>query len=376
MARNTGGASDGFSRLQKGLTGERSLAGAPYMNDAALLAAYAEYYHPVSLAQADRVRHALATAFPRGFPRLVDFGTGSGAVAESFVRGGTREAYLVDRSEPALARAASRLSSVSGDVGVRTATRDLRGLSGPGCFAASAFPGDLSGWADCVTFGHALNELWEDRDDRAELRANLVESVRFLLAPGGIAVVMEPALTRTSRDLIAMRDILVARGWTVLAPCPGRSRLPCPALSAGPAQTCHEVIPWVAPPAVARRAVEMGLEKDALKMAWFAFLPPDGATGDCASGDCASGDCASGFPDDAVRVVSEPMLNKAGRIRRLVCGARGRVPLSAKEGDPAASSSGFSGLRRGDVIRLVGPELREGGWGVAEGTSIEIVFRN
>ncbi len=363
MARNTGG--DGLSRLQRGLTGERTLAGEPYMNDAGMLAAYAEYYHPVSLAQTERVLRALKPAFPRGFPRLVDFGTGSGAVAEAFVRGGTRSAFLVDRSEPALERAASRISSLSGGVETRTLRRDLTLLSGGEGGAASAFPPELSGWADCASFGHALNELWEDRDDRAELRAAVVESVRPLLAPSGAILVMEPALTRTSRDLLALRDILVSRGWRVVAPCPGRSRLSCPAYSAGPAHTCHEAIPWDAPPAVARRAAEMGLEKDALKMAWFAFVPPDSAE-----------PAATERYDGAVRVVSEPMLNKGGRIRRLVCGANGRFPLSAKSGDPYAESSGFASLRRGDLIRVSAPEIREGGWGVSIDTSIEFVFRN
>lgn len=369
MARNSSSGFDGFAKLQKGLTGERSLAGISYMDDAAMLAAYAEYYHPVSLAQGDCVRRAVAPLFPRGLARLVDFGTGSGAVAESFARSGTRSFFLVDRSEPALARAAARLSALQGPIEVRTLLRDLSRLAEPD--AAFAFPPELAGWADCATFGHSLNELWSDRDDRATLRADLIESILPLLAPGGVVFAMEPALTHTSRDLLAVRDILVSRGWFVVAPCPGRMRLPCPAFSAGPSHTCHEVIPWSAPPAVAHRAAEMGLEKDALKMTWFVFFPP-GADGNFA-GECFSD---ANFPADALRVVSEPMLNKGGRIRRLVCGLQGRFPLSVKSGDRNAEFSGFSGLRRGDVIRVMNPEIREGGWGIVDGTVIEYIFRN
>jgi hypothetical protein len=75
------------------------------------------------------------------------------------------------------------------------------------------------------------------------------------------------------------------------------------------------------------------------------------------------------------RVVSEPMLNKAGRVRYLLCGNRGRFPFSAKRDDPAAAAGGFFGLARYDLIQVEEPESREGGgWGFGPGTRIHLVL--
>jgi len=105
----------------------------------------------------------------------------------------------------------------------------------------------------------------------------------------------------------------------------------------------------------------MKLDKDSLKMTWFLFAPPANGPGD------------ESRSRDLYRVVSDPMLNKGGRVRRLICGARGRFPLSAAEGSPDAIRSGFNGLARGDYIRVRDPEARENGWGIGNKTEIKRV---
>jgi len=64
------------------------------------------------------------------------------------------------------------------------------------------------------------------------------------------------------------------------------------------------------------------------------------------------------------------MLNKSGRVRRLLCGREGRFPLSAEDGSPDAARSGFDKLRRGDFIEVDNPEKRENGWGVGHETRV------
>jgi len=55
------------------------------------------------------------------------------------------------------------------------------------------------------------------------------------------------------------------------------------------------------------------------------------------------------------------MLNKAGRLRYLLCGDGGLATISAKADDPAVRGSGFAGLRRGDEVMARGLEARPGG---------------
>ncbi|MBP7095001.1 MAG: class I SAM-dependent methyltransferase [Spirochaetia bacterium] len=337
-------------RLQRGLTGGRALVGAPYMDDPALLEAYLLYYWPVSYAQAAR---ALALSKAGTRKRVLDLGSGPGPVAAAFADSGARELVLVDASREALSLAQRILENPpeglapQGPPRVETLAADLEGLS----------PDRLPpGPYDAVSFGHSLNELWKGLPDRVARRAGLLESLRSRVAPGGLVLVVEPALLATSRDAIALRDALLERAWSVVAPCP--APIPCPALAAGPSHTCHDAAPWDVPPVTAALAREAGLDRDELKAAWFA-LSPDRAP--------------SAAPEGFRRVVSEPMLNKSGRVRYLLCDARGRVALSAKSGDPAAKDSGFFALERYDLARVTGAEARETGEGVVAGTVIERV---
>jgi len=337
-------------RLQRGLTGGRALIGAPYMDDPALLEAYLLYYWPVSYAQAAR---ALALSGAGTRKRVLDLGSGPGPVAATFADSGAAELTLVDASPEALSLARRILENPpeglapSGPPRVQTLAANLEALS-----PERLPPGPY----DAVSFGHSLNELWKGRPDRVERRAALLESLRPLIAPGGLALVVEPAPLATSRDALALRDALVERGWSVVAPCP--APIPCPALAAGPSHTCHDAAPWNVPPVTAALAREAGLDRDELKAAWFALSPS--AT-------------PSAAPEGFRRVVSEPMLNKAGRVRYLLCDARGRLALSAKSGDPAADAAGFFTLERYDLVRVSGAETRESGEGVVSGTLIERV---
>lgn len=355
---------DGFARLQKGLTGERALIGESYMDDPEMLRAYLEYYWPVSRAQA--LRAIDVGSLPRVFRRVIDVGSGPGPVAAAFIDRGAEAVMLIDQSRRALDLALRELpqrcalgSSPRGKVAsLATAVADI----------ASPDPARIPLWgqADCVSFGHSINELWADLPDRVARRAGLLERYAESLADGGFVLVIEPALLATSRDLLAVRNLLVEREWRVIAPCCGRSDLPCPALAAGDQQTCHDEIEWTPPPAVASLARSQGLDKESLKMTWFLFAPPK---------------TVAAFPDDmpenrgTYRVVSDPMLNKGGRVRRLVCGADGRFPLSVAQGHPDETRSGFSLLKRGDEIFVDGPEPRENGWGVGGETKIRKELR-
>lgn len=354
-------------RLQRGLTGNRALIGARYMDDPDLLAAYLLFYWPVSYAQ---VSSALAQAAfqPR---RALDLGSGPGPATAALLDSGADRAVLVDASGDAL-DLASRVLSIggSGRGDLRFVSLDLE-REDPYAALAGGEP------FDCVVFGHSLNELWPEDPDRAERRRSLVLRSASVLSPGGALLVVEPALLSTSRDALELRDGLVAEGWSIRAPCPGRSRLVCPAFAAGPGHTCHDELRWDTPETVRQLARRTGLDKDSLKATWFLARPPrrdsDAAGAAAPPGAAESQADLSAYPEDAFRVVSDALLNKAGRVRFLLCGKSGRFPFSAPADDPRSRNSGFLYLRRGDVIRVAAPETRSSGWGLASDTRIEVL---
>ncbi len=339
--------------LQRGLTGDRLLAGAGYMDDPALLAAYDDYYRHVSRAQMLRICD-LTGLHPRS---VLDMGAGPGSISLALAERGAQSFSLVDASARALelARASltavARVADASGEpFSVSTTIADLE--------SEKAVP---AGCFDLAIFGHCLNEIGTS-DDRISRRLAVVRRAAAALAPGGAVLVIDPAALAASRDALTLRDRLVAADWRVRAPCtwPG----PCPALLAGSNHTCHDESAWDVPAVVRRLAESAGLDRDLIKMTWYLIEPPSRSSG---AADLPQAEPASG---GAYRVVSVPMLNKGGRVRYLICGPGGRFPFSAKKDDGAARRAGFFDLQRYDLVRIAEPEIREGGWGFGPSTRI------
>ena len=90
--------SAGIKRLSHGLTRERELAGAKYMDDPALLGAYLLFYWPVSYAQS----RSLLSELPARPRSLLDLGSGPGPLAFADIDAGASETIAADRSKPAL----------------------------------------------------------------------------------------------------------------------------------------------------------------------------------------------------------------------------------------------------------------------------------
>jgi SAM-dependent methyltransferase len=329
-------------RLSLGLTRDRKLAGTRYLDDDRLLGAYLLFYWPVSYLQARGVLSEL----PRRPRAALDLGSGPGPLAFAALDAGAAEAVAADRSARALA-AARRLS---GEVGEPVSTREwdpqrrggLSGLAGGRKF-------------DLVTMGHLVNELFQG-EGAAARRAALLEEALDLLAPGGSLVVIEPALRETSRALLEVRDLLVARGVAVRAPCLFRGA--CPAL-VRPTDWCHAERPVDPPPLVDEIGRRAGLRKEAVKMSYLVLA--------------ARGE---GWPDPPpgllFRIVSEPLPSK-GRLRYMGCGPEGRKGLALQEKDVTPRNRAFEGLRRGDVVEVSGVEPRGDGLRLSPESDVRVI---
>lgn len=313
--------------LSAGLTGKRQLVGKGYMDDPALLGAYLLFYWPVSYAQA---RFALGHLPSR--PRSVlDLGSGPAPMSFAALDHGAGEVIAADRSEQALRLAAE----LAGEAGEPLALRKWDPLKG-GNIPEGSF--------DLVMMGHLLNELWVGDVDEAGKVTGLIEKVSGSLRKGGTLIVIEPALLLTSRRLLKIRDLLVSKGFPIVAPCLFKAE--CPALKKE-GNTCHTDRSWEPPKMVKEIARGAGLHKDALKMS-FLILSPKGAKW-------------PELPEGRIfRIVSE-ILESNKRLRLVGCGPEGRIGLSIMEKDLTEDNKLFLRLKRGDVVSITGAEDRESG---------------
>lgn len=394
--------------LQRGLTGDRQIIGSVYMDEGRRLGAYLLFYWFTSYTQTRGMLDMALRAFraqnsiqkPEGITapetaptslfyedanstfRILDLGSGpapcSIAAADWF--SGMNKTFAknieitaCDQSILSLS-AAERLADGAGYRLNRVA---------PWRAGTDPIP---DGPFHCIVIGHLLNELWKDASDRVEQRAALIDALGTQLAAGGIILILEPALLSTGRDLLALRDRLLGPGWRVLAPC--FTQKACPAL-AKPNQTCHNDFTWQVPRTVQELERRTGLDKDLVKTTALVL----GRSGTAVSGTRERGH-GSGRPAEIAeaakvtelehsvgaitqcgpyRVVSEPMLNKAGRTRLILCGDEGRIPFSAKLGEGLSAEKVFKKLRRSDAISLSGAEQRETGLALGEFTQIFLI---
>lgn len=317
-ARGRGGRSGASAtagrRLHEGLIGERALVGSRYLADPALRDAYQADLAPRTGAALARV---LAEVAPdrSGVRRALDLGAGTGAAGRAV------RAHFGD--------------------GVELVSVDR--VRAPGIVAADLArpvrPPGVEGRFDLVVAAHLLNELAGTLDVGA--RAALVAWwFAELVSEGGSCVLLEPALRETSRELLAVRDRLLAgERFAVVAPCFWQG--PCPAL-ARERDWCHDA---AAPVAADRSRVD------------FSYLVLRRR--------------AAGAPaaPNAYRVVSD-RLDEKGRLRLFACGAAGRHPVVRLDKERTAENAALDGVERGEVITIEGGAMAGDGLRVGPATKV------
>jgi hypothetical protein len=185
---------------------------------------------------------------------------------------------------------------------------------------------------DLIVAAHVLNELYAGRDAEAQIAeraARVVAWCRSLLAAGGTAILLEPALRETSRGLLSVRDRLLASGLHVVAPCFWTG--PCPALERE-RDWCHDAAKVPSAPRVDFSYLVLRTE------------PP-----------------AAPSPS-VVRVVSDLLVEK-GRLKIFGCGPAGRQALVRLDRAATAANADFDRLERGDVVSIESTTLTAQGDG-------------
>jgi hypothetical protein len=297
--------------------GARKLVGTPYLADPELRREYARDIAP-------RTRAALARILAEVFPadsappqRALDLGSGTGAAAEALRAwsGDDIEVVCVDQvASP----------------GVVTVNLE----------AALPAPPAVTGRFDLIVAAHLLGELFVDEplEERVDARARRVRAwVDGLLAPGGTVILVEPALRETSRELLAVRDQLLAMSdLEIVAPCFWTGA--CPAL-ARERDWCHDAVEVAASPRV-------DFSYLVLRDRW---RPIPGQL--------------------RYRVVSDPLPEK-GRLKLYACGPTGRHAYIRLDRHESPANAAFADLVRGDVARIAGATPASDGMRVEATTAV------
>ncbi|RST19309.1 methyltransferase domain-containing protein [Streptomyces sp. WAC05374] len=182
---------------------------APVLRDRSDVAAYAAYRMPATFEAVRAALDALREAAPEWVPGThTDIGGGTGAaswaVAEAW--DATARTTVLDWAEPALALG-RELAAASGIDALARATWRRSRIS-----AALRVES-----TDLVTVSYVLNELTEQ--DRTALVTEAARAARAV-------VIVEPGTPDGYARIIAARDLLIAAGMTIAAPCPHSGACP------------------------------------------------------------------------------------------------------------------------------------------------------
>ena len=322
---------DDVTRLSASFTEERDELPHEYLDDPRSLRAYLAGF---LLTNAAKVLHCLEEAFETGlipagnFFRILDLGCGPGTASlaaslylSSRFPSVRVEFTGVDRSGAALAEA-DRLFQRIGSVRHR-----FKGCAGK---IDADRPSD--GLFDIVIAANVLNEF-RGRETPLKLCRGILGN---RLLPGGLLVVIDPALKKTTRPLMELRDELASESAVPLSPClHGRA---CPMLSANERDWCHFYLEWQRPRLIEQLDSLTGLDHRLIKMAYLILANKGEGNRERGAG--------------IYRVVSSPIVSK-GKRELVLCGSDGTLVRAMRQNKHASESNeGFELARRGDIVSM------------------------
>jgi ribosomal protein RSM22 (predicted rRNA methylase) len=184
---------------------------------------------------------------------------------------------------------------------------------------------------DLALAGTVFNEL------PVEQHLSVAQQMLRAVAPAGHAIIIEPALRTTSRDLHRLRDSLLSQGHArVMAPCT-KSDAPCPALHKEQ-DWCHEDRLTKLPPRTHELARITGLRDSGLKFSYLLL------------GHVSTTQLPATLVSE-FRVMSSARSLK-GQVQVAVCGSAGWQTVRLLRRHRNSSNQELLDSMRGDVIQL------------------------
>ncbi len=322
--------SEAVAAISRNFTSDRNELSPAYLSSPPARAAYLAYY---AITGAATVQTAMELAgawakLPKERLRVLDLGAGplsaSLGIAALLPPSTKLAVTAIDGVRTAMQDGGQVLATLRPDAELTIEAGNLR----EGRFLHAAAGGEY----DLILFANVLNE-WSVGSRKTMTPGALVEDVLSRhLAPGGIALIVEPATRHGSHVVIEAREHLaLALGWPILAPCRGASQCP---LASSHKDWCFTERSWTRPSHIVAYDAAMGHERATLKFSYLALQRGEAEPSD----------------SKQYRVIGGPMRD-AGLLRRYVCGPDGRRVVEVQDHQAPA---GLSHAWRGDLVTLNG----------------------
>lgn len=191
------------------------------------------------------------------------------------------------------------------------------------------------GLFDMIVLANVLNELGGTMDQYKFC----LSLIKQCLKPGGIIIILDPALRLTTRTLMEIRDLFLINhpDLEILSPCPHQD--PCPMLSQNKRDWCHFYLEWHSPNVIREVDRLLGIKHDYLKMAYLIIKLK------------ADSHSTSRPPIALWRVVSSPLRSK-GKMEFVLCGMGCLRRIRRLDRDRKVSNKIFDYVKRGDLVSL------------------------
>ncbi len=183
---------------------------------------------------------------------------------------------------------------------------------------------------DIIIAANILNEIG-DVNDQSFLISSLSKDH---LNDKGVIIIIDPAPRVTARQLMELRNLIIAEipHLKVFHPCTHQSF--CPMLLKNRRDWCHFYLEWNCPESIRNVDRLVGIKHDYLKMAYLIFKK-------------------TVFSDDSKlwRVVSSPLKSK-GKVEIIICGEDKLRKIVCLDKDRSEKNNVIDRIKRGDLISI------------------------
>lgn len=325
----------GLKKLSESFTSERAERRQDYLQNPAHRAAYLLYYLPINYLKAQYVLAKLPEAFwQKEHFHFLDLGCGPATATLAFLAVIAQRRpqakltlHLVDQSKSILSDA-------------RTLTKQwLSHLPLAEKWELKLFRQDLFRFKsrtpyDFVFLHHVLNE--KTRLNALQRAQALGPWLKQHLKTEGYLAVLEPALKRPTRELMAFRDHLIAgENFHVLAPCLHSQA--CPMLAATRGDWCHFYFNWEEPDSLKKLSHWIETRNPKLKLSYLLLSPSQAKI--------------EKVPLDHFVVVSDVMRNP-DRQQVILCGPAGRWRLIRENQQFSHRNNTLEQWQRGALVQV------------------------
>ncbi|MFH1874212.1 MAG: small ribosomal subunit Rsm22 family protein [Pseudomonadota bacterium] len=187
---------------------------------------------------------------------------------------------------------------------------------------------------DLIIAANVLNELKTSKQ-QYRLCQNLLE---HNLNPDGCLIILDPALQKTTRPLMELRDQILQNltGYQIVNPCLHQGN--CPMLTHNKRDWCHFYLEWKCPDIIRRVDQLLGIKHDYLKMAYLIIKK-------------TNDERRTTSDETKWRVVSSPLFSK-GKIELILCANKRLRKIMRLDRDTSSANSCLANIKRGDIITI------------------------